>query len=87
MKNILEDNLLDIFIGTLKDNIKVEVCLFEPPSLEKAFMMARKVGGKNMVVDTRNTIFNTYKENDIPSSIQPQILKPQQLEEIRVKGL
>ena len=46
VKNILEDNLLDLFIGTLKDNIQHEVCLFEPPSLEKDFMMERKVEGK-----------------------------------------
>ena len=43
VKNISEDNLLDLFIGTLKDNIQHEVCLFEPSSLDKAFMMARKV--------------------------------------------
>ena len=30
VKNISKDNLLDIFIGTLKDNIEHEVCLFEP---------------------------------------------------------
>ena len=34
VKNILEDNLLDLFIGTLKDIIQHEVCLFKPPSLE-----------------------------------------------------
>ena len=87
MKNILEDNLLDLFIGTLKDNIQHEVRLFKPPSLEKAFMMARKVESKNMVVDTRNTTSNTYKENDVHSSNQPQRLTPQQLEERREKGI
>ena len=46
VKSISEDNLLDLFIGTLKDNIQHEVCLFEPSSLEKDFMMARKVESK-----------------------------------------
>ena len=35
VKKISEDNFLDLFIGTLKDNIQNEVHLFEPPSLEK----------------------------------------------------
>ena len=30
VNNISEYNLLDLFIGTLKDNIQHEVCLFEP---------------------------------------------------------
>ena len=68
VKNILEDNLLDLFIGTLKDNIQHEVHLFEPSSLEKDFMMARKVERKNMAMTTRNTSSNTYKENGVPSN-------------------
>ena len=71
MKNIWEHNLLYLFIGALKDKIQHEVRLFEPPSLEKEFMMERKVEGENMVVDTRNTTSNTYRENEIPSSNQP----------------
>ena len=43
VKNILEDNLLDVFIGTLKYNIQHEVHLFKSSSLEKDFMMERKV--------------------------------------------
>ena len=50
-------------------------------------MMERKVEGKNMVVDTRNTTSNTYRENNVPSSNQPQRLIPQQLEERREKVL
>ena len=42
VKNISEDNLLDLFIGTLKDNIQHEVRPFELSSLEKDFMMERK---------------------------------------------
>ena len=86
MKNILEDNLLDLFIGTLKDNIQHEVHLFEPSSLENHFMMEMKFESKNMVMTTRNTSSNTYIENVVPSN-QPQRLTPQKLEERRVKGL
>ena len=68
MKNISEYNLLDLFIGTLKDNIQHEVHLFEPSSLEKAFMMERKVESKNMAMNTRNTNPYTYIENDVPSN-------------------
>ena len=53
VKNISEDNLLDLFIGTLKDNIQHELHLFEPTSLKKALMMARKVESKNMAMTTR----------------------------------
>ena len=76
MNNILEDNLLDLFIGTLKDNIQHDVCLFEPSSLEKDFKMERKDESKTMVLTTRNTNSSTYKENDVPSN-QPQKWTPQ----------
>ena len=59
VKNISEDNLLDFFIGTLKDNIQHEVCIFEPSSLEKDFVMARKVENKNMAITTRKIFSNT----------------------------
>ena len=36
VEGIADDKLLDLFIGTLKDNIQHEVRLFEPTSLEKA---------------------------------------------------
>ena len=61
VKNIFEDNLLDLFNGTLKDNIQNGVCLFEPSSLEKAFMMARKFESKNMEMTTRKAFSNTYR--------------------------
>lgn len=41
LEGIPDDKLLDLFIGTLKDNIQHEVHLFEPTSLEKDFMVAR----------------------------------------------
>ena len=82
MKNISEDNLLDIFIGTFKDNIQHEVRLFEPSSLEKAFMMARKVENKNMAMNTRKALSNTYRENNVPYYELPQRFTPQQLDEL-----
>ena len=87
MKNILEYNLLDLFIGTLKDNIQHEVRIFEPSALEKDLMMARKVEGKNMEMTTRKAFSNTYKENNVPSSKPPNRLTPQQMDDIREKGL
>ena len=50
-------------------------------------MMERKVESKNMVVDTRNTTSNTYRENGVPYSNQPRRLSPQQVQERRVKCL
>ena len=87
MKNISKDNLLDLFIGTLKDNIQHEVHVFEPSSLKNDFMMARKIESKNIVMNTRRTTSNTYRENIVPPSNPPQRLTPQQLDEIREKIL
>ena len=87
MDGILDDKLLDLFIGTLKDNIQHAVCLFEPTSLEKYFMVARKVESKNLVMATRRTTPNTSKESNVPSTNNPQHtrLTPQQLKERREK--
>ena len=89
MNGIPNDKLLDLFIETLKDNIQHEVCLLEPTSLEKAFMVSRKVESKNMGMVTRRTTSNTYRENNVPSSNPPQPtrLTPQQMDERRAKGL
>eukprot|EP00253_Pinus_taeda_P025396 PITA_25396 len=47
VKDILEDHRIDVFIGTLKDNIQHEVRLWEPDSLEKAFRLTpQKLGEK-----------------------------------------
>ena len=83
--SIPDDKLLDIFIRILKDNIKHEVCLFEPTSLDKALMMARKVESKNMAMLTRRNTTNIYRDNNVPSSNPPQPtrLKPQQMDERR----
>ena len=40
--DIPEENRIDLFIGTLKDNIQHEVRILEPDSLEKEFRLARK---------------------------------------------
>jgi hypothetical protein len=65
VKNIPEDNLLHLFMITLKENIQPEVHLFEPKSIEKAFIMARKVENKNMA--TRRVAINNYREHHVPS--------------------
>ena len=80
VKNISKDNLLNLLIGTLKDKIQHEVHLFEPSSLEKDFMMERKVESKNMAMTTRKGFSNTYRENNVPSSKPPQRLTPQKLD-------
>ena len=87
VKNIPKDNMLDLFMGTLKENIQQEVCLLEPTSLYKAFIVARKVESKNMA--TRRTTPNTYTKHNVPSSNppQPKRFTPQQLDERRAKGL
>ena len=86
---MLDDKLLDLFIGTLKYNIQHEVNLFKPTSLEMAFMVERKFEGKNMAMATRRTTSNTYRENNIPYSNPPQRtrLTPQQMDQRREKGL
>lgn len=68
MDDILHDKLLYLFILNSKDNIQHEVRIFEPTSLEKAFMVERKVLTKNLVITTRTTKSNTAKENNVPSS-------------------
>jgi hypothetical protein len=87
--DIPDEHLIDVFIGTLKDNIQHEVCLWEPKSLENAFKVARNVESKNMAMATRRTNPNIYRENNAPSSKTPQPtrLTPQQLEERKEKGL
>ena len=61
----------------------------EPISLEKAFMVATKVESKNMGMANRRTTFNTYRENNVPSSNPPKPtrLTPQQMDERRANCL
>jgi hypothetical protein len=37
VSDIPDEHLIDVFIGTLKDNIQHEVLLWEPKTLENAF--------------------------------------------------
>jgi hypothetical protein len=39
--DILDEHMIDAFIGTLKDNIQHEFCLWEPTSLENALRVAK----------------------------------------------
>jgi hypothetical protein len=70
--NIPDEHLIDVFIGTLRYNIQHEVHLWEPKSLENAFRVARNVESKNMVVATRRTNPNIYRESNASSSKTPQ---------------
>eukprot|EP00253_Pinus_taeda_P013103 PITA_13103 len=87
VRNIPEEHRIDVFIGTLKDNIQHDVRLWEPDSLEKAFRLARKM--ENKIMGTRKHTTHNYKDGSVvaPSLPQPISLTPQQLEEKRVKGL
>jgi hypothetical protein len=89
VKDILDEHMIDVFIGTLNDNIQHEVLLWEPKSLENAFKVERNVESKNMAMDTRRTTPNIYQENNVTSYKTPQRtrLTPQQLEERKSKGL
>ena len=83
--DILKEHRIDVFIGNLKDNIQHEVRLWEPDSLEKAFNLERRIERKIMV--TRKTTTHIYKYGSVstPRLPQPTRLKPQKLEEKKVK--
>ena len=85
VKDIPEEHRIDVFIGSLKDNIQHDVRLWEPDSLEKAFRLARKMESKIMA--TRKHTTHNYKDGSVvaPSLPQPIRLTPQQLEEKRSK--
>jgi len=87
VKDIPEEHRIDVFIGTLKDNIQHEVRLWEPDSLEKAFRLVRKMESK--ITATRKPTTHNYKDESVasPSLPQPTRLRSQQLEEKRAKGL
>ena len=77
--NILEEHRIDVFIGTLKDNIQHEVWIREPHSLEKAFKLARKIECKIMA--TRKPTTDIYKYGSVatPRLPQPTRLTPKKL--------
>jgi len=87
VKDIPEEHRIDVFIGTLNDNIQHEVRLWEPNSLDKAFRLARKMESKIMA--TRKPSTHNYKYGSVVSHILPQPIRltPQELEEKGAKGL
>ena len=87
LTDILEEHMIDHFIGTLKNNIQHDVHILEPDSLEKAFRLAIKIECKIMA--TRKPTTHFYKEGSVatPRFQQPKRLTPQKLEEKREKGL
>ena len=85
--DILEEHKINVFIGTLKDNIQHEVCVWEPDSLEKAFRLERKIECK--IISTRKPNTHIYRDGSVATPRLPQStrLTPQQLEEKKTKGL
>eukprot|EP00253_Pinus_taeda_P009445 PITA_09445 len=73
VKDIPEEHRIDMFIGTLKDNIQHEVCLWEPDSLEKAFKLARKMGSK--IIVTRMPTTHNYKDGCVVAPSLPQPIR------------
>ena len=73
VKNIPEEHRIDVFIGTLKDNIQHDVCLWESDSLEKTFRLARKMERKIMA--TRKPITHNYKDGIVVSTSLPQKIR------------
>ena len=70
VNDILEKQRIDVFIGTLKDNIQHEVRLWELDSLAKAFRLARKI--ESEIMETRNPTTHNYKYGSVFSSSLPQ---------------
>ena len=85
--NIPEEHKIDVFIGTLKDNIQHEFRVWELDSLDKAFRLATKNECKIMATRKRTT--HIYKDGSFPTPRlpQPTRLTPKQLEEKREKGI
>ena len=69
VKYIPEENRIDVFKGTLKDNIQHEVCLWEPKSLENAFRVARKVESK--IMEIRRSTTHDYKDASVVAPSLP----------------
>ena len=68
--DILEEHMIDVFIGTLKDNIQHEVHIWEPDSLKKAFSLAWKFECKIMM--TRKPTTHIYKDGSVATPRLPQ---------------
>eukprot|EP00253_Pinus_taeda_P016155 PITA_16155 len=86
VKDIPEEHRIDVFIGSLKDNIQHDVRLWKHDSLEKVLRLARKMESKIMATKKHTT--HNYKDGSVvPILPQPIRLTPQKLEEKRVKGI
>ena len=73
VNDIPKEHRIDVFIGTLKDNIQHEVHLWKLDSLEKAFRLGRKIESKIMA--TRKSTTHNYKHGIIVAPILPQPTK------------
>ena len=80
VNNIPEEHRIDVFIGTLKDNIQYEIRLWELDTLEKAFRLARKFERK--IMETKKPTTHNYKYGSVTTPRLPQIarLTPQKSE-------
>ena len=80
VKDIPEENRIDVFIGTLKVNIQHEVHLWELDSLEKEYRLDRK--NESKIMATMKPTTHNYKDGIVfsPSLSPPTRLTPQQLE-------
>ena len=67
--DISEEHRIDLFLGSLKDNIQHEVRVLEPDSLEKAFRLARKMESKIMA--TRKYTTHNYKDRSVVAPSLP----------------
>ena len=87
VSDILEEHRIDVFIGTLNDNIQHEVLFLKPDPSEKALKLERKI--EIQIMATRKPTTHNYKYGIfvIPILPQPTRLTPQQLKEKRAKGL
>jgi len=47
VKKIPEEHRIDVFLGTLKDNIRHDVCLWEPNSFREGIQVSNKNGKQN----------------------------------------
>ena len=85
VNDIPKEHMIDVFIGTLKDDIQHEIRLWEPDSLDEAFKLERIIESKIMV--TRKSTTDIYKYGSVatPRLPQPTRLTPQQLEEKNIK--
>ena len=68
--DIHEEHKIDVFIGNLKNKIQLEVHLWEPDSLEKAFRLERKMESKIMA--TRKPTTHNHKDGSVVAPSHPQ---------------